>query len=420
MNSNQKQKLREIDQKINVVIIGAGFGGIACAQTLEKLRNKYKNQEIRIVLIEPKSYFEYHAALYRTVTGRSPFEVCIPLQEIFANSEIEIISDYVNDVNFKDKSVSCVSGQQILYDFLVVSVGSEVCYFNIEGIETYSFGFKSTPEALKLRYHIEQPLNRCVKLKDQQQVECNSHFVIVGAGASGVELAGELGYFIRNYTYRHKLPSGQVQIDLIEASNRVLPQLPPTVSKKVEKRLKELGVNIVLNQNVVKEDIDELKLQNSSLYTKTVIWTAGAKAHCLQESVFTPDYLTQKAKVNVNEFLQPTTQKNLSISDVFIVGDGANTKYSGMAQTALYDGGFVAQNIINILNGVSLNDYSCPQPFYSIPVGPGWAVYSKGTREVYGYFGWLIRRWTDFKVFNSILSFMGAWSVFKFGRAFVD
>ena len=122
-----------------IVIIGGGFAGIRCALDLEKKHLK----STKIVLISDKTHFEYYPRIYRVVTGETPLQVCIPLSEIFKNKNVEIITDEIVDVNLSDQKLLGKTESIYLYDELVIALGSETVYFNIEGVKERSFGIIS-------------------------------------------------------------------------------------------------------------------------------------------------------------------------------------------------------------------------------------------------------------------------------------
>jgi NADH dehydrogenase FAD-containing subunit len=169
------------------------------------------------------------------------------------------------------------------------------------------------------------------------------------------------------------------------------------MSEKVKNRLHSLGVNVFLNRRVVKEELETILLKDMELKTKTVIWTAGVAINKLYKETIGL-MLSKKGRVLVDKYLRAKSHKN-----VFILGDGAETTYTGMAQTAVGDGKFAATNIFNSLNDKSLEGYKPKKPVYAIPVGPGWAaVFWKGVK-LYGIPGWILRRTADLRFFLSIL-----------------
>ena len=173
-------------------------------------------------------------------------------------------------------------------------------------------------------------------------------------------------------------------------------------------------MNIFTNRPILKEEFEEVYLKGLKMKTDTVIWTAGIKPNDLYSKIpgLTFD---KKGKVMVDEYLRA---KN--IDDVFIVGDGASTQYSGMAQTAIYDGRTVAQNIIDELAGRPQKIYKSKEPYHFLPVGPGWALTPIAGITVYGKIGWLLRRFADFRYFLSILPFRKALLAFKSNKTLCE
>lgn len=378
-----------------ILIVGGGFAGVRTALDLAK-RNL---PDTDITLVSSTPHFEYHAALYRVVTGRSPLEVCIQLTDIFKNKPVNLITDKIVKLDFKNKRITGESESFYAYDYLVLALGSDTSYFDTPGLKELSFGFKSIPEALKLKRHIHEEMNK---------KSPSPHIVVVGGGASGTELAGELAVYTKKLAKKHKLDPSIVTIDLIQSPNRVLPDLPEDISARVDAQLRKLGVNIFLNRKVVKEEVEQVFLRDMQMKTKTVIWTAGVVINSLLAN--TRDMpLSDRKKVLVDKYLR--IKKN-----VFVLGDCAETPYTGMAQTAIYDGHFVANNIANTILGKPKVKYK-PRPVaYCIPVGPGWAATLWHGMRFYGRFGYLIRRYIDFKFFLSILPFAKALRAFQDGR----
>ncbi len=223
------------------------------------------------------------------------------------------------------------------------------------------------------------------------------HFAIVGAGASGVELAGDLAAYARRAAKKHNLPASLVTIDLIEAAPRVLPQFSETVSRRVEARLRKLGIHILLNRTLVKGDAWSVFLKDMTLGAKTIVWTAGVKTHDLVQNFPNVEY-SKKKRLVVNEYLELPQHNN-----VYALGDIADTRYAGLAQTALVDGSFVAKNIVRRLQNKPLRAYT-PQPVaHDIPVGPGWGVIVIQGVPLFGRIAWWMRQLIDIKFFSSIL-----------------
>ncbi len=402
---------QELQNKI--IIVGGGFGGIRTALDLEK-----KNLPAsKIILISDKPHFEYHPALYRIVTGKSPLEVCIPLQDIFEGKKVEVVEDSIIEANLEQRELKGISGSRYSFNFLVLALGSETTYFNIPGLKEYSFGFKSINEALRLRRHLHELFETCkISDKDLEEDVCRLHFIIVGGGASGVELAGELAIYTRKLAKKHQLNPSLITIDLIEAASRLLPTLPEEVSEKARKRLQSLAVNIFLNRRVTEGEVKKVYLKDMQMKTETVIWTAGVKPHHLYSKIQGLEQDKQE-RVIVDKLLQAKNFQN-----IFIIGDAAATPYAGLAQTAIYDGNFVAEVIRRKILGMSVEkcQYYPLKPSYAIPIGPGWAAVLSGNYRFFGRFGWWLRRLADLRFFLSILPFRKALLAFQSGKTLCE
>lgn len=387
------------------MIVGGGFAGIRCALDLKR----QLGAKIRIILISDRPHFEYHAALYRVVTGRSPMEVCIPLEEIFANTRIQFIQDTVTGADTLTKTVQGSSGSVYRYDYLVLAPGSETTYFNTAGLKELSFGFKSIDEALKLKNHLHDIFSSCVRTSAEDK-ECTAHIVVVGGGASGTELAGELAVYMKKLARQHKLDPTVVRVDLIHSGDRLVESLPEAVSHQIEQHLKQLGVHIMLNQRLMREEVEHAYLKDMELKTKTVVWTAGVAPHHLLKNIggLTTD---KKGRVLVDEHLQAH-----GVLNVFVLGDSAATPKTGMAQTAVHDGSFAAQVIADRIQRRPTPTYREPKIIYSIPAGPGWAATVSGSKNYFGTIGWWYRRYLDWKFFRSILPWRKAVDVFMDDR----
>lgn len=393
-----------MDKKI-ILIIGGGFGGVACALTLAK----HNHLPAKVTLVSDKPHLEYTPGLYRVVVGHPPLETCIPLSEIFSGKNIMCVTDTIISVNLLEKKALGSSGDFYQFDYVVLGIGSQTAYFNIPGLADFSFGFKSITEAIRLNRHILKLFNECKA--PHASADAKMHFVVVGAGASGVELAGELAFYTHKLAKRYNIPSSLITIDLIEAASRILSSFPESVSLKIKKRLHKLGVNIFTHRPIQRAEVQELHLKGLTMKSDTVIWTAGIEPNELFAKIAGLTF-DNKGKVLVDEYLRARSFKN-----VFTIGDGAATPYSGMAQTAIREGVVVAQNIISTLADSPLVLYQAKQPYYSLPVGPGWAATLIGSVTIYGKIGWLLRKLADLRYFISILSPAKAIVAFRSGKA---
>lgn len=387
-----------MEHQKKIIIVGAGFGGIRAALDL----SNQKPSGTKIVLISDKPHFEYHALLYRVLTGRSPLEVCIPLKDIFEGRDVEVVEDTITEVDVEKKTLKGASESHYRYDVLVLALGSENAYFNTPGLKELSFSVNSIAGTLKLKRHLHEVFSTC-EVSSADDKTCQAHIIIVGGGVTGCEVAGELALYARELAIKHNIDPSFVTIDLIHSGSRLMSALPEDISEATRKRLYSLGVNIFLNRRVMKEEIEQVYLKDMEMKSKTLIWSAGVKPSSLYSAIKGLQ-IDKKGRVEIDEHLQAK-----GVQDVYIAGDGAATEFSGMAQTALNDGAYIARHI----KDGSTGPYVPIKPNYVIPVGPGWATGVYGGYHLQGTVGWMARKWTDLKFFMSILPLGKAITAFR-------
>lgn len=364
-----------------VVIVGGGFAGVKAARVLAR------DRRFRVTLISNRSCFEYHAALYRSATGRSKLEVAVPLKEIFAKLKVKLLFDEVTGLDPEKKEVLTRTGAAHNYDELVLAMGTVTAFFGIKGLPQYSYTIKTIDEAERLKSHLHDELTAGHKP--------DLHYVVVGAGPSGIELAGELISYLRQIRRYHQVGK-PFHIDLIEAAPRILPGMPEGFARKIHKRLESLGVRIYTSTAVKGETADKLQLPEGSIATHTVIWTAGMTN--------SPFFSAHKHIFKIGKGGRAEVDAQLRAAPgIWVAGDSALTIHSGWAQTALYDGGYIAEAIKRQTSGDQPPAYEPPPPVGAIPVGPNWCAVRLPGRQLYGYTGWLVRRWSDLKLYLDVL-----------------
>jgi NADH:ubiquinone reductase (H+-translocating) len=364
-----------MESKTKVLILGGGFGGIKTALEL------CDDSRFSVSLISDRSDFRYYPTLYRTAVGGSPFASSISLEEIFKGKKVKPIQDNIKQI---DRAAKTVTGKKAYdYDILVLALGVVTNYFGIKGLKEYSYGIKSQEEAQELRDHVHKVL--------MKEGKPDLNYIVIGGGPTGVELAGELPTYIDHVMKMHGLKARKLHIDLVEAAPRVMPRMTPSYSRVIQKRLHKIGIRLYLGEAVLAETADKLVVSDHSLASHTVVWTAGVTNHpFFSKHGFT---LNDRGKVAVDKYLQAE-------ENIYVIGDNADTPYSGMAQTALYDGTFVASNLKRQGHGRRLKAYKPKRPVYITPVGPGWAAVVWGRVHIYGWLGWLLRTAADFAGFK--------------------
>lgn len=368
-----------MSKKERVLIVGGGFGGVKTALGLSQ------DPHFSVTLLSDSPEFRYYPTLYHTATGGSRSNSSIPLAKIFAHRTIELAQGTATSLDRKTKTVTTDNGQTYEYDSLILALGVITNYFGIPGLPEYSYGIKTQAEVQRFKAHLHQ------QLIEEHRPDLN--YVIVGAGPTGIELAGALPGYLRHITKSHGLPDRRVHIDLIEALPRLLPRLPKSVSRSVRRRLQRLGIRLYLGSAVQAESADALTVNGKPIRSHTVIWTAGVTNHpFFHDNGFS---LMGRGKVGVDVYLQAEP-------DIFVIGDNANTPFSGMAQTALHDGDFVAHNLRRRAAGKNFKSYIAHEPITVIPAGPRWAAVIWGKLRLNGWLGYLLREAADLDGFHNL------------------
>lgn len=360
-------------KKREIVVVGGGFGGIKTTLDLAG------NPAFHVTLVANKPFFEYYPMMYHTAAGGSKVVSSIPLGEVMRNKRVTIIIDEAVKLNRKLKTLRLKSGKKLEYDAIVFALGNVTNYFGIPGMAEYSFGIKSLSEAERLKHHLHQIMS--------DPIHRNDHYIIIGGGPTGVELAGALPSYIRHLRKQHGIKGrGKPKVELVEAAPRLMPRMPESVSRALAKRLRRQGVKLHFKKPVQAETADTLLLDGKPIRTKTVVWTAGiANNPFFKENGF---MLAENGRVQVDQLLQ-------AWPGVFVIGDNANTPYTGMAQTALHDAKFVAENLKRHATGKAPLAYKPKKPIYITPAGKGWAVVVWGKVHFYGRLGWWLRKAAD-------------------------
>ena len=382
---------------MQITIVGGGFGGVMAALTLSKKKNAH------ITLITDKPDFQYYPALYGTATGASHSQSWIPLGEIFAGHDnIDVVIDSVTRLNKAEKTIATASGATHKYNKLVLSLGSVTTYFGIPGLNDYAYGIKSHDEITRLKQHLLEEFSK--------PDGADKDFLIVGAGPTGVELASGLGTYLKHLKKRFRQHEPRITISIIEAAPRVLPRMSEKASALVAARLKKLHVHVELNKKVEEETADSLIVNGKPIKSHTVIWTSGVANNPFFKANADQFELSPNGKVVIDAHLR-------SGQDVYVIGDNAFTQWSGLAQTAVRDGIFVAKHI----TGASKKKYVAKLPAVVVPIGENWAVFEYKKIRFGGRLGSLIRSAADFVGYNDILPFsqaLGVWRAQKVKEEF--
>jgi NADH dehydrogenase len=390
----------------NIVILGAGFGGLRAAKIISKelaklnLQDKYK-----LFLIDRNDFHTFTPLLYEAATISREiapnielkYAVACPLKEIIGNSKITIINERVMHIDIEDNSVHLTHGQ-LPFDYLILALGSEINYFNIPGLEKHSLVLKSFEDALKIRDAIEAAIINNAK---------GLEIIIGGGGSTGVELAAEI---------KKWLP--QVNLTILEATANILLGFDQRVIKKVSRRLQSLGIT-VKTQHIIKEVNPNrvLLINGESLPYQILIWTGGIKAATLTKQLSLKKESKGRIEVVASLECLPESPDLKVYSRIYAIGDIAciydpktGKPVPQVARAAITQGDIAARNIIEeikkemgLAKKVVIRTYKPVAYPYIIPVGGKYAVAKIGPFVISGFAAWLLKCLVELNYFISIL-----------------
>jgi NADH dehydrogenase len=342
------------EQAHRVVIVGAGFGGKYAAKALRKA-----NAEVTIV--NGTNHHVFEPLIYQVATGLlSPGEVATPVREFFRGQRnTEVLLGWVTDVDPDGRTVTATapdgSPYQVPYDTLIVAAGTTQSYFGNDRFAEHAPGLKSIDDAVELRARILNAFEMAELETDPEAVRRWLTFVIVGAGPTGVELAGQIAEIARRTLpgeYR-RIDPAQARIVLVDAVDRVLPTFSPQSSAAAEKHLRKIGVEVRLGAKVTDIDATGAELATGTgterLAAMTKIWSAGVAAaplaRLLAEATGTETDRSGRIKVN----------PDLTVPghpEIFVVGDLMSLDgLPGVAQVSIQGGGHAGRTIRDRLAG---------------------------------------------------------------------
>ncbi len=342
-------------EKHRVVILGGGFGGLAAAQ-------KLKRAPVDVTLIDRRNFHLFQPLLYQVATGSlSPGEIAAPLRGVLSRQKnTRVLLGEAVDVDPHAKRVLLRDGAAFECDTLIVATGTQTSYYGNDSWREWAPSLKSVEEATAIRHKILYAFERAERAATLEEARAWLTFVIVGAGATGLELSGALAEIARE-TLRHdfrRINPQEARIILIEGAPRVLGPFPEDLSAKAEKLVTRLGVEVIKGIMVTNIDASGVTFKrgetHETLAAKTVLWAGGVVAtpfgRKLAERTNTEADRSGRIKVN-----RDLTVPNFP--DIFIIGDlahavdGAGKPLPGVAQVAMQGGAYAAKVIRARLQG---------------------------------------------------------------------
>jgi NADH dehydrogenase FAD-containing subunit len=373
-----------------IVIVGAGFGGLAAAKAM-------RDTPAQIILIDRTNHHLFQPLLYQVATSvLTPGQIGSPIRGILRSQRNTTV--ILGEVTGVDKDRKCVFASDadrqdvpIPYDYLILATGATHSYFGHNEFEQYAPGLKTLADAVAIRNKVLKAFELAEAEEDPTRHRDLLTFILVGAGPTGVEMAGAIAVLVRSTLKSEfrRIDPASARIVLVDMAPRILPPFSEDLSKAAKTRLEKLGVEIRLGHSVDQIDGDGIVVAGERILSRTVIWTAGVA----------PSPASKWLKVETDRVGRVRVQNDLSVPghpEIFVIGDTASLDQNGkplpgVAQVALQQGRYAGKLIHSRIVG-----NGAPDPFHYFDkgsmavVGKGFAVLQSGKVHVSGFGAWLV------------------------------
>jgi len=380
----------QAEKRKRIVMVGGGFAGIAAAHAL-------RHADAEVLMIDRRNHHIFQPLLYQVATAvLSPAEIAAPIRQLEAKQRnVSVVLAEVTGVDVASRTIEAAlpgaGVRKIAFDYLVVATGMRPSYFGHHEFARYAPGLKSLGDAETIRAKILGAFELAATTEDEDERARQMTFILVGAGPSGVELAGSLADLVKVTLRRNfrRIDPSKSTIILLDAGKRVLPTFAESVSRMVARRLEKLGVKVMTGVKVETVDEQGVVAGGMRIPSATVLWTAGVAASPVPKMLGTK---TDRAgRAIVDPFL-----KVVEAPGVFVVGDAASVMQKGhpvpgVAQAAIQEGRYVGQLIAKELKGREVK-----RPFRYFDkgnmavVGKNYAVLERGSLRTGGFLTWLV------------------------------
>ena len=366
-----------------VVIIGGGFGGLNAARQLSRA-------PVLVTLIDRRNHHLFQPLLYQVATaGLNPGDIASPIRRVLRHQKnAEVLLAEARSIDLAKKTIFLDEGT-LDYDYLIVATGARHSYFGHDEWTPFAPGLKSIGDALEIRRRVLLAFELAERETNVHERKAWLTFVVVGAGPTGVELAGALCEIARHALAKdfRRIDPTQAQVILLEGSDRVLPAYAPELSAKAQKQLERLGVEVRTGQMVTGIDAEGVTIGTEKLPAKTVLWAAGVTASRLSKALDVPK--DRAGRVSVNPDLTIP-----GYDTAYVIGDAASLMIDGVpipgvAPAAMQEGKHAAKNILRSLRAEPRTPFRYRDKGSMATIGRWSAVAQMGKLKISGPLAWL-------------------------------
>ncbi|HYC91463.1 MAG TPA: NAD(P)/FAD-dependent oxidoreductase [Thermoanaerobaculia bacterium] len=368
-----------------IIIVGGGFAGLYTARGLA-------GADAQLTVVDRHNYHLFQPLLYQVaMAALNPSDIAAPIRAILRRQKnASVLLGEVSSVDVSARRLTLADGGTLSYDYLVLATGATHSYFGHPEWERFAPGLKTIEDALEIRRRVLLAFESAERETDPELQQAWLTFVVIGAGPTGVELAGALSEIARQSMTRdfRRIHPESARVILLEGRERVLPPYPPSLSESARKQLADLGVEVLTNAIVTDVNEREVRVGERVIPTRTVLWGAGVQASPLAQSLGVP--LDRAGRVLV--------EPDLTIPghpEVFVLGDLAAVRQRdgsfvpGVAPAAIQAGQHTAKNLVRALEGQPLRAFKYRDKGSLATIGRAAAVADFGRIRFGGFFAWM-------------------------------
>ncbi|CUO02564.1 NADH dehydrogenase-like protein SAV0941 [Turicibacter sanguinis] len=396
-----------------VVVLGGGYAGVL---TAKKLAKKFKkNKDVQITLIDKQSYHTMLTELHEVAAGRVNEEsIRMDLKSIFAGRNVNVVLDEIKNIDFEQKVLTS-NDATYEYDYLVMGTGCKPTFFGIPGSENVHQLWSYT-DAVNLREHILNMFRQAALTADKEKRRELLTFVTVGAGFTGVEMAGELGEWKDELCRSFHIDKDEVTLYVVDFAPKVLPMYPDKLVRKAERRLIKLGNELVMNSAVseIHEDKVVLNKGEKVINTRTVIWAAGIEGSDIVDQAQVEK--AGRGRIVTNGHLQAKDYQDVYVvgDNIFYIPEGEERPVPQMVENAEHSAPVVAHNIAVDIKGGEYKTYKPTFHGSMVCIGSRYGVAQVGMPGMWfnlsGFFAMASKHLINLVYFVQVLGFNKIWS----------
>jgi NADH dehydrogenase len=378
-----------------VVIIGGGFGGLNAAKALA-------DTPVAVTLIDRRNHHLFQPLLYQVATAAlSPADIAQPIRRVLRGKKnVEVILAEVEGIDLDKREVVLDDGL-LPYDYLIVAAGATHAYFGHDEWAEDAPGLKSLEDALTIRSRILNSFEEAERETDPERRKALMTFVVVGGGPTGVEMAGAIAEIARFSLARdfHHIDTRDARVILIEAGPQIIGTFPKRLTSKALRELKHLGVDVRLDAPVTAVAPGKVTAGTETIAANTIIWAAGVKASPLGAALGVA--LDSAGRVPVNPDLTvPGHPEIFVIGDMMSLKDQRGRPLPGVAQVAMQEGSWAAENILRAIAGKAMRPFRYNDLGNLATIGRNAAVADIRGLRLSGFPAWLV--WAGVHILNLI------------------